>query len=76
MSELLDPKSPKTIFQSKTFWANVIPVVATLVGSRWPVVGDFVNEYGLQLVGLLGAANVGLRVVTKEPVVLKVEKRF
>lgn len=76
MTSLLDPGTQKTIFQSKTFWANVIPIVATLVGSRWPVVGDFVQTYGLELVGLLATANIGLRAATKEPVALKVTKKF
>ena len=76
MTNYLDPKPPRSIFETKTFRANAVAILTTVIGSRWPVVGDFVKTYGLELMGLLATANIGLRVVTKEPVVLKVGKRF
>jgi hypothetical protein len=78
MPEYLDQgrTDTKSILQSKTFWANVIPIVATLIGSQWPAVGDFVQAHGLELVGFLAAGNIGLRAATKEPVTLSVSKRF
>lgn len=77
MTDYLDKgPSAKSIFESKTFRANAVAILATLIGSRWPAVGDFVQTYGLELFGLLATANIGLRAVTKEPVVLKVSKKF
>lgn len=69
-------ESGKTILASKTFWTNAVTVVATVIGWRFPVIGNFLRDNALVIVGLVGSANIGLRTVTTEPVKISVSKRF
>lgn len=76
----LDPvkliADPASILRSKTFWTNVAVIGATAVGKFSPTIGDFLKENALILGTLVGGLNIGLRRVTKEPVVFRVTKRF
>lgn len=54
----------KKFWASKTFWVNVLAVVAIGVQSRW----GFVVGAELQALALAGV-NLVLRKVTKEPIV-------
>ena len=52
----------KSIFISKTFWMNLVAVV----GAFWAPISQYMSEE--TIVMLLGAANVIMRMFTKEPV--------
>lgn len=56
----------KPIYQSKTFWAQIVAVVSTTV----PAVGDFIRENPEGFVAVLGALNVLVRFATKGGVTL------
>ena len=64
--ELLVPEETidiKHVFESKTFWVNAIAVVAFFVQRKY----GFVMDESIQA-QLLGAINLWLRTVTKDPV--------
>lgn len=64
--ELLVPEEPvdiKHILESKTLWVNAIAIVAFFIQRKF----GFVIDESIQA-QLLGAVNVLLRTVTKEPV--------
>ena len=54
----------KSIFNSKTFWTNIIGILAIIVQS---MTGKMLINAETQ-VAILGVVNVILRMVTKEPV--------
>ena len=57
---------PKSIFASKTFYANLIALAAVLAGSVGLDIG--VEEQGALVAGLLAGVNIVLRWITKAPV--------
>ena len=62
----------KPIYQSKTFWFNVLAIV-TLIATQFGFADfaldqDTVDTVLRILAGVTAAGNVGLRLVTKEPV--------
>ena len=57
----------KSIFNSKTFWTNIISIIAIIVQS---MTGKMIIDAEAQ-VAILGVVNVILRMVTKEPVTWK-----
>jgi hypothetical protein len=61
----------KSIFKSKTFWFNVLTAVASFsgVGAGIPVVAKYA-------VPAAAAANIGLRLVTNQPVSVSFSKPF
>lgn len=56
-------KMGKKFWQSKTFWVNVLSIIAILVQTQT----GFVIDAEKQVV-LLGAVNTLLRFITKEPI--------
>jgi len=59
---LEDAQMKKSLFKSKTFWFNLLSAAAALSG----VATDFVSPQ--ILAAITGVINVGLRLVTSEPV--------
>lgn len=57
------PKEFKTIWKSKTFWINLISIVAFAVQHKY----GFVIDEGLQ-VQILGGVNILLRTITSDGV--------
>jgi len=57
-------KNGKKFWTSKTFYVNILAVVAILLQNQF----GFVLDAGTQ-VSILAAINVVLRLVTKEPIV-------
>lgn len=53
----------KSIFTSKTVWANVVAVAATFAAKQFGVEIDASTQ-----VAILGVVNLILRIVTKQPV--------
>lgn len=61
----------KSIFTSKTFWANFISVVVS-VGAAFGIPLPLTPEEQATLVGvIMGIINIGLRFVTTKPVSIK-----
>jgi len=58
----------KSIFESRTAALAGVTMLAGLVALRWPAVGQWVAENSPELLILLGAANVVLRLVTRDSV--------
>ena len=58
-----DKSNFKSIFKSKTFWVNVIALLGFIVQQRF----GFIVDEAIQ-VQVLGLVNIGLRMLTKEPV--------
>jgi len=63
------PMTPKPLIKSKTFWINLVTIIAGLVTT----VGgsDMIQsnpEYAGVGAALIGFVNIALRLVTKEPV--------
>ena len=54
----------KSIFASKTFWANLFGVVASVSAVLAGVIPPAAGVLG----AVSGIANIGLRLVTKQPV--------
>ncbi|MGZ8924330.1 MAG: hypothetical protein ACXW2E_00470 [Nitrososphaeraceae archaeon] len=63
-------ESIKSILVSKTFWTNVVALLAFLIQSKW----GFVIDETIQ-VQLLAVVNIWLRAITKEPVRWKKESK-
>ena len=53
----------KSIFTSKTVWANIVAVAATFAAKQFGVEIDASTQ-----VAILGVVNLVLRIVTKQPV--------
>ena len=60
----------KSIFKSKTFWANVL-FVAVALAKHFGVDQDGATLDEGTIAALIGAANIGLRIVTSQGVHLK-----
>lgn len=58
----------KSIFASRTLWANVIALLATVATLMGADVGMDAETQGALLAGVMAVVNIVLRVVTKEPV--------
>lgn len=58
-----DSRNFKSVLKSKTFWINVIALIAIVVQQRF----GFVIDENIQF-QILGIVNIGLRFLTKEPV--------
>ena len=60
----------KSILTSKTFWANIVGAAAMIAPMVYPPAAFLASpEVQAQLTGaLLALANIGLRIVTKEPI--------
>lgn len=59
----------KSVFQSKTVWVNLIALIASVATAMGFDVGPDVQ--GELVGGIMAAANLGLRFVTKAPVEFK-----
>lgn len=59
----IDFQDVKKIYQSKTFWVNLIAIVAIMAQSKF----GFIIDETIQ-VQLLGIINIGLRMITNQPV--------
>ena len=53
----------KKFYLSKTFWVNLLAIIALIVQSYTSFVFDVETQ-----ASILAAINVGLRLVTKEPI--------
>lgn len=61
----------KSIFASKTFWANCVSLITTILvitGHGLPVALATPEAQATVIAGVSGVANIVLRLVTKEPV--------
>ena len=56
----------KPFYLSKTLWVNLLAVIAVLVGSKVPAVGDFIKQYFSELGSGWAIVNVILRAVSKD----------
>lgn len=63
LSDGLSAKEVKSIFSSKTFWTNVLAIVAFAIQKHW----GYVIDPALQAQIVLGL-NIWLRKVTTDPV--------
>ena len=63
---VVDKITGKKFYLSKTFWANVILVAASIAASQVPALAPFLTP-DIQAV-ILGGVNLALRAVTDEPV--------
>lgn len=54
----------KTIIQSKTFWVNLIALLAFVAQQKWGFVMDEATQ-----AQILGIVNIGLRMITSKPIV-------
>lgn len=62
----LDAQDAKRILQSKTVWVNLIAFIAFFLQSKW----GYVIDEAIQA-QILTIVNIGLRYVTKTPIVWK-----
>lgn len=61
----------KSIFASKTFWANAVSMlcmIATATGSPYAILLSDPQTQAMVIGGATTVANIALRAVTKEPV--------
>lgn len=63
LSDGLDSREVRSIFSSKTFWTNVLAIIAFAVQQKW----GFVIDPSIQAQIVLGI-NIWLRKVTTNPV--------
>lgn len=64
----------KHILQSKTFWANVLGLIAMVATSAGLDLGLTAEAQASIVAGILAVVNIVLRLVTREPVRVKAEK--
>lgn len=62
-------KESKHMLTSKTFWVNLIALVAILLGTQGVAISP--EEQGAMVAGILAIVNVALRLVTTKPVRIK-----
>lgn len=60
----------KTIWQSKTFWANIIAFIATMAGVFGIDLGLSPEVQAQLVAGIMAVINIALRFVTDKPVTL------
>ena len=60
----------KSIFKSKTILASVLTAIAGGIGSVFPEANQFLSNNASSILLVLGALNVGLRLVTRGRIVL------
>lgn len=60
----------KSMYTSKTFWVNIIAIVALFAQSKF----GYIIDENTQM-QILAVVNIGLRSITKEPVVWKKSKK-
>jgi len=56
----------KPFYQSKTFWAQILSVIALLVGSKFPAISAFIQEYFAELGSGWAFVNIVLRAISKD----------
>ena len=61
---------PKHVIRSKTFWVNVMGLLAAVVGAFVPSVGAFIAEHFGAMGGAWALVNIALRLITKDKVYL------
>lgn len=61
---------PKSIFKSKTAFAQGLVALAGAVGTFWPEANQFIAAHASTILLVSGAIGVALRMVTKGRVVL------
>lgn len=57
----------KSIFLSKTLWVNLGTAVFTWLATKYGITVDAQTQNEI-IVGALAVANIGLRLITKQPV--------
>ena len=60
----------KSIFASKTFWANIVAIIATVAGMFGLDLGLDAATQAQIVTGVMAIVNIALRFVTDEPVSL------
>lgn len=65
---MVEKNETKSIFESKTLWANVIVMVITALTAIQGDLSEYVNPESVVFV--LGVLNVFLRFITTQPVTL------
>ena len=58
-----EANTEKSIFASKTFWINILTIIAALSTEFIAVLPDFDGT----ALGILGLVNIVLRIITKRP---------
>lgn len=62
----------KSFWASKTVWVNgVFAIIASL-----PPISDWISSNPELTTSILGIANIGLRMITKQEITLSLEKKF
>jgi hypothetical protein len=56
----------KPFYLSKTFYVNLLALVAVLAGSKVPAVGDFIKNYFSELGAGWAVINMVLRAISKD----------
>ena len=65
-----DATPPKSIFKSKIAFAGILTAAAGALGTFSPEASAFLATHASTILLLVGALNVGLRLITKGRVVL------
>jgi hypothetical protein len=60
----MEPTKP--FYASKTFYVNVLAMVALVVGSKMPAVSDFIKNYFAELGSGWALVNIVLRAISKD----------
>lgn len=60
----------KTLWQSKTFWVNALTIAASVLTAVSGMTDHVPAEYMPWILTALSLVNIGLRLVTSEPVKL------
>ena len=56
----------KPFYLSKTFYVNLLAIVALIAGSKFPAVDSFIKSYFLELGSGWAVVNMVLRAVSKD----------
>jgi uncharacterized membrane protein len=63
----------KHIFQSRTFWTNLLGPIFLWLGTKYGIKLDEQTQ-GIVILIIMSLANIGLRYFTKQPVTLSFQK--